>query len=121
MMAEVVHHRHAARDAAHFHPALDALERVERGLDLLVFQPAMLGARDHRQRVPHVEFADQVQVEFEARDFKLGRRRAVADVEGMNGVVLAEAEALHRAMGHIRAAERGSRRRRCRAAGRCAE
>jgi hypothetical protein len=25
MMAEIVHHRHAARDAAHFHAPLDAL------------------------------------------------------------------------------------------------
>ena len=54
MMAEIVDHRHAARDAAHFHPPPDALERVEGRLDLLVLQPAMLGAGDHRQRVAGV-------------------------------------------------------------------
>ena len=83
MMAEVVHHRHAAGDAAHFHAALDAFEGVERGLDLLVLQAAMLGAGDHRQRVAHVEFAHQVQVELEAGNLELGRRRPVADVEGL--------------------------------------
>ena len=36
VMAKVVHHGHAAHDAAHFHAALDAFERVERGLNLLV-------------------------------------------------------------------------------------
>ena len=101
MMAEIVHHRHAAGDAAHFHAALDALERVERGLDLLVLQPAMLGAGDDRQRVAHVQFADQVQVKLEAGNFKLRRRRAVADVERVDRIVFAEAEAFHRAMRHV--------------------
>ena len=71
MMAEIVHHRHAAGDAAHFHAALDAFERVERGLDLVVLQAAMLGAGDHGQRVAHVQFAHQVQVKLEAGDFEL--------------------------------------------------
>ena len=61
MMAEVVHHRHAAGNAAHFHAALDALEGVEGGLDLVVLEAAMLGAGDDRQRVAHVEFADEVE------------------------------------------------------------
>ena len=101
MMAEVVHHRHAAGDAAHFHAALDAFEGVEGGLDLLVLEAAMLGARDDRQRVAHVEFADEVQVELEAGNLELGRRRAVADVEGLDGVAFAQAEAFHRAMRHV--------------------
>ena len=101
MMAEIVNHRHAARDAAHFHPALDALERVERGLDLLVLQPAMFRRADDRQRVAHVQFADQVQVKLEAGNFKLRRRRAETQVERMHGVVSAEAETFHRAMRHV--------------------
>ena len=92
MVAEVVHHGHAARDAAHFHPPFDALEGVERGLDLMIFQSAMLGAGDDRQGIAHVEFANQVQVKFETGNFKLGRRRAVAEVEGRNRIVFAETE-----------------------------
>ena len=44
------------------------------------FKPAMFGAGDDGQRVADVQFADQVQVKFEAGNFKLGRRRA--DNEG---------------------------------------
>ena len=61
----------------------------------------MLGAGDDRQRVPHVEFADQVQVELETRDFKLRRRRAVTQVEGVDGVAFTEAEPLDRTMRHF--------------------
>ena len=86
MMAEIVHHRHAAGDAAHFHAALDALERVEGGLNLLVGQAAMLGAGDDGQGVAHVEFADQVEMELEAGNFKLGGRRAVAQIEALNAL-----------------------------------
>ena len=46
-------------------------ERVEGGLDLLVLQPAMFGAGNHRQRVAHVQLADQVQVELEAGNLEL--------------------------------------------------
>jgi hypothetical protein len=49
MMAKIVHHRHPAGDAAHFHAALDAFESVEGALNLFVGQAAMLGAGDHRQ------------------------------------------------------------------------
>jgi len=48
MVAEIVNQRHATRDAAHFHPPLDAFERVERALDLLVLQAAMFRARDDK-------------------------------------------------------------------------
>ena len=71
MMAEIVNQRHAARDAAHFHASLDALERVERGLNLFVRQAAMFRARDNRQRVADIQFADEIQMKLEAWDFKL--------------------------------------------------
>ena len=74
MMAEIVHHRHAAADAAHFHAPLDALERVERRLDLLVLQAAMLRSRHHGQRVADIQFADQI----EMRNLKLGISNSVA-------------------------------------------
>ena len=61
----------------------------------------MLGAGDDRQGVAHVQFAHQVGVELEAGDLELGRRRPVADVEGLHGVALAQAEAFHRAMRHV--------------------
>jgi len=60
----------------------------------MVFQPAMLGAGDDRSAF-RIEFANQVQVKLKTGDFKLARRRAVADVEGMQPRCLAEAEALH--------------------------
>ena len=68
-------------------PPLDALERVERRLDLLVRQAAMFRRADDRQRVADIQFADEVQMKLEAGNFKLRRRRAVAEVEGMNRVV----------------------------------
>ena len=37
-------------------------------------------------------------MKFEAGDFKFGRRRTVAEVEGLNRIVFAEAEALDGAM-----------------------
>ena len=63
-------------------------------MDLVVLEPAMLGASDDRQRVAHVQFADQVRMELEAGNFKFGSSRAVADVEGLDGVAFAEAERL---------------------------
>ena len=120
MMAEVIHDRHAAGDAADFHAALDAFEGVEGGLDLVVLEAAMFGARDDRQRVAHVEFAHEVGVELEAGNLELGRRRPVADVEGLDGVAFAQAEALDRAMGHVEQRREVRDRRRWPAAGRCA-
>src|SRR4029079_11850560 len=72
MMAEVVDHRDAAGDAAHFHPALDAFEGIEGGLDLMILQAAMLGAGDDGERIADVQFADKVQMKLETRDLKLG-------------------------------------------------
>ena len=43
----------------------------------------------------------EVRVELEAGNLELGRRRPVADVEGLDGVAFAQAEAFHRAMGHV--------------------
>src|SRR5215831_1900596 len=101
MMAEIVHDGHAAGNAADLHAALDAFERVEGGLNLMVLETAMFGAGDDGQCVPHIELADEVDVEFEAGDFKLGRRGAVADVEGLNRVSFAEAEAFDRTMSDV--------------------
>src|SRR6185295_16144916 len=81
MMSEIVDDRHAAGDAAHFHPAFDALEGIERGLNLFVGKTAMLGAADDRERVPYVEFAHEVQMKLEAGNLKLRRRWTVTDVE----------------------------------------
>src|ERR1035438_1086736 len=101
MMAEVVHHRHPAGDASDFHAALDAFEGVEGGLNLVVLEAAMLGAGDDRQRVPHVELAHEVRVELKAGNLELGSRRPIADVEGLDGVAFAQAEAFDRAMGYV--------------------
>ena len=49
------------------------LKRVKGGLDLLVLQSAMLGAGHNGQGVAHVQFANQVQMELEAGNFKFGR------------------------------------------------
>ena len=43
----------------------------------------------------------RLSVELEAGNLELGRRRPVADVEGLDGVAFAQAEALHRAMRHV--------------------
>ena len=98
MMAEIVNHRHAARDAAHFHPPLDALERVERGLDLFVGKPAMFRRRDDGERVADVQFADKIQMKFEAGNLKFRRRRAETQIERLDGIIFAEAEFFHRTM-----------------------
>ena len=45
--------------------------------------------------------AHEVGVELEAGNLELGRRRPVADVEGLDGVALAQAEALDRAVRHV--------------------
>ena len=62
VMAKIIHHRYSARNTTHFHPALDAFEGVECGLDLLVFQAAVFRAGNDSQRVPHIQFANQVQM-----------------------------------------------------------
>ena len=100
-MPEIVQHRHAPGDPAHFHPPLDAFEGVEGGLDLLVLQPAMFRARDHRQRIAHVQFAHKVRVELETRNLELGRSRSIADVESLHCVAFAKTKPLYRAMGHL--------------------
>ena len=101
MMAEIVYHRDAAGHAAHFHPPPHAFEGVEAGLDLFVGQPAMLGGGDDGQRVAHIELAHHVEMELEAGDFKFGGGGAVAEIEGVNAALFAQAEAFDRAMGHI--------------------
>jgi len=63
-MAEVIDDGDAARDAAHFHAALDALESAEGALNLAVLQPAVFRGGDDGERVAHVEFAHHVDVEF---------------------------------------------------------
>jgi hypothetical protein len=59
MMGEVVDDGDAALDAAHFHPPLDALERLQAFLDL--FRREAAQARDHRvgERVQHVVAAGE--------------------------------------------------------------
>ena len=64
MMAEIINHGNAAGHAANFHAAFDALEGVERGLNLLILQPAMFGAGDDRERIAHVQFAHQIRCEI---------------------------------------------------------
>jgi hypothetical protein len=120
MMAEIVHHRHPAGDAAHFHAALDAFEGVEGGLNLFVGQAAMFGAGDHRQGVAHVDLPHQVEMEFEARNLKLAGRRAVARIEGLDAVV---APSPKRLTGQCVTLSSGARldRRRWPATGRCGE
>ena len=101
MMAEVIDDGHAAADAADFHAALDPFEGVEGRLDLGIFQPAMFGAGDHRQSVSHIQLAEEIQAELEARDLKFRRGRAESDVEGFYGIRVAETETLNRAVGHV--------------------
>ena len=101
VMAEIVHNGDAAGDALDFHATFDAFEGVEGGLDLLVFQAAMLGAGDDGKGVADVEFADQVQMELEAGDFKSGGGGPELEVEGLHGVLRAQAEAFDRAMGDV--------------------
>ena len=120
MMAKIVHHRDAAGHAAHFHAPPHAFEGVEGGLDLFVGQSAMLGGGDDGQGVAHVELAHQIEMEFEAGDFKLGGGGAVAQIEGVDAVFLAQAEAFDRAMRHVEQRAPGSGRRRWPEAGRCA-
>ena len=92
-MAEIV--IYVTPPARILHPPPDALERVD--WICLVLQPAMLGAGDHRQRVADVQFADEIEMKFETGNFKL-RRCCVVEVERMDRVAFAEAEALLRAM-----------------------
>ena len=105
VMAEVVHDGNAAGDAFDFHAAFDALEGVEGGLDLLVFQAAMLGAGDDSEGVADVEFADEIQVKFKTGDFKGGGGGPELEVEGLHGIVRAQAKAFDGAMGDVQ--ERG--------------
>jgi hypothetical protein len=101
MMAEIINHGDAAGDAFDFHPALDALEGIEGTLDLLVGETAVLGDADDGEGVADIQLADEVQMKLEAGDFKFGRGGAKAQVEGLHGIVFAEAEFFHRTMGDI--------------------
>ena len=96
MMAKIINHRHAARDALHFQPALDALEGVESTLDLFVRQTAVFRRADDGERVADIQLTDHVQVELEAGNLKCCRRRAEAQIETLHGIAFDEAEALHR-------------------------
>src|SRR5213594_5164354 len=94
-MPEIIHDRHAASDAAHFHAAFDPFKRVESGLKLFVRQAAMFRASHHRQRIAHVQFADEIEVKLEARYLELARRRRQFQIERAHGVVITEAEPLY--------------------------
>src|SRR5262245_58992595 len=61
----------------------------------------MFGSADDRERVSHVEFADEIQVKLEAGNLKLGCRRTVTDIERIHRVISAEAEAFERAIGDV--------------------
>src|SRR2546430_16878343 len=98
MMSEIINYGDAAGNAGHLHPALDTFKRIETGLKRVVLEAAMLRAGYDRQRVADVEFAYQVEVKLETRDFKFRRRRAVTDIEGLDRVAFPQPEALHRAM-----------------------
>ncbi len=51
--------------------------------------------------IPNIQFTQKVDVKFEARNFKLARRRREFQIEGLNGIIFAEAKAFHRTMRHI--------------------
>ena len=101
MMAEIINQRYAACDAFDFHAPLDAGERIERRLNLLILQSAMFRAGDDGKRIPHIQFTHEIDVKLEAGNFKLGGRRAVAKVESIHGVIAAKPKAFHRAMRHV--------------------
>src|SRR5690349_16486058 len=101
MMAEVVHHGHPAADSPHLHSPFDAFERVEGRLNLRVFQAAMFGAANHRQRVPDIQFTEKIEPELEAWNFELRRRRCQIHVECANRVRFSKAKSLYRAMSHV--------------------
>jgi len=84
MVAEIVYQRHATGNAAHFHPAFDPLNVSNADWICWFFNPQCLAQAMTASRVPHVEFADQVQVKLEARNLKLRRRRAVTNIERLN-------------------------------------
>src|SRR5262249_34067148 len=98
MMPEIVYYSHSSRDATHFHSALDSFEGVECRLNVMVFQAAMFRAGDYRQSIANIQFADKVRVELKAGDLEFRCSWSVANVEGMDRVLLAETETFHGAM-----------------------
>src|SRR5690349_8975495 len=94
-MAEVIHHRHTARDALHFHAALDAAEGAEGVLNLLVLESAVLGRANNGERIAHIQFTDEIDLKFETRNLERARRGTEADVERVNRIVFAQTEAFH--------------------------
>src|SRR4051812_25485810 len=98
VMAEIIQDGHTPGDAADFHAPLDSFESIKPGLDLLVFQAAMFGGGDDGERVADVEFTHEVSVEFEAGNLELRGRRPVTDVECLDRVAFAEAEAFYGAV-----------------------
>jgi len=101
VVAEIVEDGDAAGDAADFHAAFDAFESVKGGLDLMVLEAAMFGASNDGEGVANVEFANEVDVEFETRDFEFGGCGSVTHVEGSNGIGFTEAESFDRTMGDV--------------------
>src|SRR5258705_324069 len=101
MMPKIIDHRHAAGDAANFHSPPDSFEGIERRLDLAVLEPAMLCARNDRERIPHIQFTDQIEVKLRAWNFKLRCSRSKPHIEGPHGILFTEAEAFHRAMRYV--------------------
>src|SRR6478672_1641604 len=98
MMAKVVHYSDAAADAADFHAPLDALECVERGLDLRVADSTMARACYRSQGIPHIQLADQADSENGVADFETRLRRAHFDIGCADIIRLAQAEALDQTM-----------------------
>src|SRR5207244_7979203 len=90
VMTKIVEDRDTAGYSAHLHPPFNALESVEGGLNLLIFQSAMFGAGDYRQGVAHVQFTYQINVKLEAGDLELGRGRTIANVERLERIILSQ-------------------------------
>src|SRR5579862_952067 len=90
MMAKIVNDRNAPRNPPNFHAALNAFEGAESGLDLVVFEPTVFGAGHHGQSVAHIEFTQEIGMELEAGNLKLGRGWPITDVEGLNSITFAQ-------------------------------
>src|ERR1700746_453798 len=100
-MAKIGDHRHPSSYASHLHATFDSLESIKRGLNLVIFQTAMLRAGDHSEGIANIEFANKVGVEFEAGYLELSRGWAIADVESLNGIAFAQPETFDWTMGDI--------------------
>src|SRR5436190_4516256 len=98
MMTKVVDDGDAAGDAFDLHPLLDAAERFECILNLLVFESDVLRGGDDCERVAHVQLADHVDVKLKTRNLELRGGRPETQIKAANRVVLAEAKTFQRAM-----------------------